>query len=312
MTGNFAKILPDGKRLHLQSGPIDLVIDADGDMSEVALAFEQASKAFEPVLVDLVSELAFLRSSLKPSSLKGRELADTDGSCKTVAQIMVDAASRFADHNVTPMIAVAGSVADYILSAMRNERTLDRVYVNNGGDIALYLNDGRSFDIGIVERIDAPEISMKAHVTSMDPVRGVATSGWRGRSHSLGVADAVTVLAPTAALADAAATLIANVVDPGPCTEVTRSPARDLDPDTDLGDRLVTVDVQPLSAEQIDRALQAGQDLARSFADAGHIASASMSLQGSTRIAGRINTGINTNIAHNEPDLEKQYAVGRA
>ena len=312
MTGNFAKILPDGKRLHLQSGPIDLVIDADGEVSEVALAFEQARQAFEPVLVDLVSELAFLRSPLNPSSLGGRELADKGSSSRTVAQIMVDAASRFAKHDVTPMIAVAGSVADYILGAMLEDRILDRVYVNNGGDIALYLNDGQSFDIGIVERVDAPEISLKAKVTSKDAVAGVATSGWRGRSHSLGVADAVTVLAPTAALADAAATLIANAVDPGPCTEVTRSPARELDPDTDLGDRQVTVNVQPLSAEQTDRALLAGLDLARSFVDARQIISASLSLQGSTRIAGVINTDISNKLAHNEPDLEKQYAVGRA
>jgi ApbE superfamily uncharacterized protein (UPF0280 family) len=45
------------------------------------------------------------------------------------------------------------------------------------------------------------------------PVRGIATSGWRGRSFSLGIADSVTVLARTAAQADAAATVIANAVD---------------------------------------------------------------------------------------------------
>ena len=44
-------------------------------------------------------------------------------------------------------------------------------------------------------------------------MRGIATSGWRGRSFSLGIADAVTVLAATAAEADAAATVIANAVD---------------------------------------------------------------------------------------------------
>ena len=38
---------------------------------------------------------------------------------------------------ITPMVAVAGSVADYILDAMGGG--LDRAIVNNGGDIALHL-----------------------------------------------------------------------------------------------------------------------------------------------------------------------------
>ena len=88
-------------------------------------------------------------------------------------------------------------------------------------------------------------------------MRGVATSGWQGRSHSLGIADAVTVLARCAAVADAAATLIANAVDvdhPG----IRREPARVLDEDSDLGDRPVTVAVPALDPETIDAALDAG------------------------------------------------------
>jgi uncharacterized protein len=296
MNSIFARILPDGKRLHLQQGPIDLVIDADGEASEIALAFGQATQAFEPVLTDLVAELEVLRSPFM-SRVRPSE---------PVAQIMTSAAANFAVHNVSPMIAVAGSVADYILGKMLAGRTLARVYVNNGGDISLYLNDGQSFDIGIVDRVDAPEISSTAHITSHDTVRGVATSGWRGRSFSLGVADAVTVLASTAALADAAATLIANEVDPGACAEVTRSPAHDLDPDSDLGARLVTTDVQPLSIQQRDMALQRGQELAQSFVRDGLISAAALSLQDSTCLAGTLDN----KIAQQHPDQEKQYARG--
>ena len=366
MNSAFARILPDGKRLHLQQGPIDLVIDADGDEAEVALAFEQAMRAFEPVLTDLVAELEVLRKVLAPHSStvmrgldprthafgeqvcqKANFLSSASSSndqssapedkCRQdvgtrvkhghdgrgvqfydpnksnpVANIMTSAAANFAAHNVSPMIAVAGSVADYILDKMLAGRTLNRVYVNNGGDISLYLNDGHSFDIGIVDRVDAPEISATAHITSNDTVRGVATSGWGGRSFSLGVADAVTVLAPTAALADAAATLIANEVDPGPCFEISRTPAHDLDPDSDLGARLVTTDVQPLSARQKDLALQRGQDLARTFVRDGLITAAALSLQGSTRMAGDLNPKIslNNNVAPNNPDPEKKYARG--
>ena len=78
-------------------------------------------------------------------------------------------------------------------------------------------------------------------------MRGVATSGWRGRSFSLGIADAVTVFAGTAAVADAAATLIANAVDLPGHPAFARAPARRCDPQSDLGERLVTVDVGPLA-----------------------------------------------------------------
>ena len=66
-------------------------------------------------------------------------------------------------------------------------------------------------------------------------MRGIATSGWRGRSFSLGIADAVTVLADRAAAADAAATIIANAVDLPGHPAIVRVPACELAPDSDLG-----------------------------------------------------------------------------
>ena len=85
-----------------------------------------------------------------------------------------------------------------------------------------------------------------------DPVRGIATSGRHGRSFSLGIADAVTVLAKTAAQADAAATVIANAVDLPGHPAILRRPACELQPDSDLGDRLVTRDVGALSEQEIE------------------------------------------------------------
>jgi len=298
MTGATASMLPDGKRLHLQAGPIDLVIDADGDATEVARAFEQASQAFEPVLVDLVAELPLLRAPVSAglSRLTG-----------PVARRMEAAALNFAGHLVTPMISVAGAVADHVLSAMMVGRDLDRVYVNNGGDIALYLKEGQVFDIGIVSRVDAPEISMRARVRNADGVGGIATSGWRGRSFSLGVADAVTVLASDAALADVAATLIANEIDPGLCPQVERTPAHDLDPDSDLGERFVTTAVHPLSDGQVSVAMDRGQVLAQRFVGAGFIVAAALSLQGRTAIAGQLTDKQMHNI---EQTGEACYAVG--
>jgi uncharacterized protein len=118
-------------------------------------------------------------------------------------------------------------------------------------------------------------------------VRGIATSGWRGRSLSLGIADAVTVLARTAAMADAAATMIANAVDvdaPG----VHRRPAHEVQCESDLGWRLVTVAVPPLPAKAVDQALTAGLRAAEGFKARGLIEGAALFLQGESRVTGTV------------------------
>ncbi len=113
---------------------------------------------------------------------------------------------------------------------------------------------------------------------------GVATSGWKGRSHSLGIADAVTVLAPTAAAADTAATLIANAVDLPHSNRILRTPASRLDSDTDLGDRLVTVDVSILCAKEKKQALDSGERCARKIMEKGHVEGCYLHVQGLTRL----------------------------
>jgi hypothetical protein len=113
-------------------------------------------------------------------------------------------------------------------------------------------------------------------------VGGVATSGWRGRSFSFGIADAVTVLAQTAAQADAAATLIANAV----CADhpnIRRAPANSLKDETDLGDRQVTTHVGELDAGTIMQALEAGEAAATRFRTYGAIVAAALRLQGHAR-----------------------------
>src|SRR5690606_39975170 len=98
----------------------------------------------------------------------------------------------------------------------------------------------------------------RIRIRAEDEVRGVATSGWRGRSFSLGIADAVTVLARTGAEADAAATIVANAVDLPAHPAIERQPACLLQPDSDLGERLVTTSVGPLSPLEIAQALDKG------------------------------------------------------
>jgi ApbE superfamily uncharacterized protein (UPF0280 family) len=184
------------------------------------------------------------------------------------------------------MAAVAGAVAEEILETMVSTAQLSRAYVNDGGDIAFHLLPHETFVVGMVERPDRTSLFGTTTIKFDDPMRGVATSGWRGRSFSLGIADAVTVLADTAAMADAAATVVANAVDLPGHPSVGRVRACELAPDNDLGERLVTQSVGELTPNEIRNALVAGARVAESLISSGLIRAAALNLQGETRVIG--------------------------
>jgi ApbE superfamily uncharacterized protein (UPF0280 family) len=268
--------LPDD-RLHLQHGPIDVVLRAWGSRAEIRVAEDAAAARFRSILPDLVAELPLLRQPAR----EGRAPRGA------VARRMHAACLPFAREGVfvTPMAAVAGAVADALLAAMRAAAPgLARAFVNDGGDIAVLAGEGLS--IGLVAD-PAPGFGFDGalRLTAADGIGGIATSGRHGRSFSLGIADAVTVLARDAATADAAATLIANAVD---CDSpaISRMPAEALDPDSDLGARLVTTDVGPLGEDEIAAALQAGATRADAWCRSGLIRAAAIRLRGHHRLAG--------------------------
>ena len=270
-----AQLLPDGRRLHLHDGPIDLVIEAEGERPAVRAAYEAAERRFATILDELCGELVLLR---QPTAKKPNGIT---------AQLMWQATLPFAEECfITPMAAVAGSVAEEILAAMTQAADLERAFVNNGGDIALHLSQGHSFRIGLIDRPDQPSLFGTAEIAEEDRVRGIATSGWRGRSFSLGIADAVTVLAESASRADAAATVIANDVDLPGHPSITRIPACDIQPDNDLGMRRVTRGVGALSMDEISRALSRGLRTAQQLMDRGLVTAAALHLKGETRIVG--------------------------
>lgn len=272
MMRHAARWLDGRARLHLSHGPIDLIVGADGSSG---VAFAAAEARFATVLAELVGELDVLRRHDGPAP---------DGE---IARRMHDAVSPFARSVfVTPMAAVAGAVAQTVLGAMTGaEPDLTRAYVNNGGDIALHLGPGQTYRTAI-SGLDGVEIG-RLTIRHSDPARGVATSGWRGRSMSFGIADSVTVLADSAAQADAAATLIANAVDLPDCPGVVRRPADALRDDSDLGHRSVVTHVPPLTALEKERALSSGLARAQSYLDAGHILGAALHLQGARATVGR-------------------------
>ena len=287
--------LSDG-RWHFQHGPIDIVIGAYGEPAAVKQAHKAAWQRFETVLEELVAELPMLQRAISNSEPDAQADEVLKG---TVARRMWSACAPYRAGFITPMAAVAGSVAQELIASYARPG-VDRAWVNNGGDIALHLTPGQSLRVGLFADLAHWEAALKGvdaesandaqgdegiatdgqfEIKFEMPVRGIATSGWRGRSFSLGIADSVTVLAKTAAMADAAATVIANAVNVAH-TGILRRPASDVRDDSDLGDMLVTVEVPRLSHDNVRAALAAGQRQANALASRGLIESAVLVCQG--------------------------------
>lgn len=277
-----------GNRVHMQHGPIDLIVQAEGDPDAVQTAHQQAQTMFKQVLPTLVTELSRLRQPVDPFG--------SNPMVGPVARRMWQACHLFAHHRfITPMAAVAGSVAQHILVPYQTEG-IDRAWVNNGGDIAMHLTANTRLRLGlfsdlasvlpVIMQARLPELDAMATICAETGIGGVATSGWAGRSHSLGIADSVTVFASTASVADAGATLIANAVDVDD-DAIVRRPANHLSDDTDLGDHLVTVQVPRLAYDKVELALARGQAMAQACVDAGIVHSVVLVCQGQVVSANR-------------------------
>ena len=268
--GAQSTLLPGG-RWHFQHGPMDIIIGAEGDALVLKDAHAQAWDRFKDILQELVHELPELRRPVQ-------------GACPVqgpIARRMWLACQPYQSWVVTPMAAVAGAVAQELLQFYRAQG-IQRAWINNGGDIAVHLAAGESVRVGWyanLEQFNAEQLQNGIvldgawEIRSDSGVSGVATSGWRGRSFSLGIADSVTVLAATAAQADAAATVIANAVNINDA-RIVRRPACEVKDDSDLGTRLVTVAVPTLPPALIERAVAAGLACALTLRAKGLISSA--------------------------------------
>ena len=255
------------------------MLKAWGEAEAVERGYRAVVERFGAILPELIGELASLR-------LPVCDELDLIG---PVAKRMKAAVLPHGPHFITPMAAVAGSVADELCALLRAEAGISRAFVNDGGDIALHLTPGEELRIGVAGDFSGgpiPVMNGAARITWQDGIFGIATSGAQGRSFSLGIADSVTVFARDAASADAAATIIANAVT---CESdrITRQPASSLDPDSDLGERLVTVAVGELSDSEITSALQGGIDKANGLIGQGLIIAAALMLKNHTRFCAR-------------------------
>jgi len=281
-SGASRSMLDDG-RWHFQHGPIDIIVGVEGDTEAVEGALADSWERFTQILPELVTELPLLRARAQANSTVHGAIANR----------MLDACRPYMDRVfATPMAAVAGSVAEDLIRFFVPRKGIRRAYVNNGGDIALHVAAGECYRVGLFSdlgRYQGQNIELDGtfEISADLPVRGIATSGWRGRSQSLGIADSVTVLASSAAVADVAATLIANHVNVDH-VGIHRAPADTLKDDTDLGSLLVTVQVDALPRPAIDFALDAGAEFARHLHSQKLIHSAVLMLQGSVRVVGEV------------------------
>ena len=239
----------DDESVLVECGPMRLIIRAwNKTQPQLSLARRAAEES-----ISYLERIARCRSLLSRPWPRIKDLCDDE-----LAQRMVTSVKTIGDGDLTPMAAVAGTIADAAADWLF-EQGLTKVIVDNGGDIAIRLARGERATVGVRPNVGSRFIS---HVISLDSNRsawGVTTSGMGGRSFTRGIASAVTVLADNASVADAAATAVANscfVEDKG----VLQLAAEKIDPNSDLTGTLITTEVGPLSEEKRRRAIESAQE----------------------------------------------------
>jgi len=140
-----------------------------------------------------------------PQFLRSYAPLKRDPFAPKIINSMIEAAART---NLGPMASVAGAIADCVgLGLLPYSRN---VIVENGGDIFIHSTVKRDLLL-LSENSDL--IGLKIMLPPSPAPIGVCTSsGKSGHSLSFGKADAVMIIANCAALADAAATAVGNVI----------------------------------------------------------------------------------------------------
>jgi len=263
-----ATVLPGGSVL-AESGPMRLVISASiGKVVQTKTALRAAEESY-----------GFLERVARHRKFLGRQFLETRQQITDpLALKMISSVLTIGDEDLTPMAAVAGTIADEVADFLF-ELGMTKVVVDNGGDVAIRADREDPVTVGIRPDVNDRAVS---YVIGLDPdlrSHGVATSGLGGRSLTRGIASAATVVARTASLADAAATAVANasfLED----EQVLRRPAEEIDPYTDIAGLDITVKVGPLSEEMKSRAVSQSIRRAEDLVQQGVILGAFVAVQG--------------------------------
>ena len=174
----------------------DLHILADREVSELA---QQLALQYRLQIENYIQQHPEFAGALSPLSL--------DALAPPIVKEMLVAGIGA---GVGPMAAVAGVVAEYVGRGLLQSECQE-VMVENGGDI--YIN--RSKDCTVAIFAGESSLSMRTGVklaAQTMPIAVCTSSGTIGHSLSFGLADSVTVIARSTALADAAATRLGNEV----------------------------------------------------------------------------------------------------
>jgi ApbE superfamily uncharacterized protein (UPF0280 family) len=262
------KVLQGGSVL-AEWGPMRLIISAFvGKVPQVQMCARAGEESF-----------LFFESIAGSRRFLGREYRKFQGEIHApLPSKMIESVLAVGDEDLTPMAAVAGTIADGVADFLAR-RGMTKVVVDNGGDVAIRLQGDDPVTVGVKADLDETDIS---RIISLGPERsswGVATSGLGGRSLTRGVASAATVVAATASLADAAATAVANashVEDP----EVVRRPAEEVDPYTDIAGLPVTVRAGLLREEKKTEALTRAMGRAQELIEKNVILGAFVAVKG--------------------------------
>lgn len=235
--GKITKI--SAGRIFFEYGPISMSIEAWNNKKPLTEKCEEACTIAVQTLTDISNQLVLLKKSWVLTS--GSKLYGA-------AKEMWYAVGCTQDPTLTPMAAVAGTIADRTADWLM-EQEATKVIVNNGGDIALRLSEGELVSVGVIPSLTNEKLINKLEIQQSYKVGGIATSGLGGRSFTRGIAEAVTVIAERCAQADACATLLANasfISSPS----VVQVAAKYLDPDTDIPEIPVTIKVDRLTDDE--------------------------------------------------------------
>lgn len=182
------------EKFHYKDSILRIKSDADveREVEEILV------KAYQEVEKYIVSNPSF-RTSLEPLML--------DENAPKIVRDMIKAGNLF---KVGPMAAVAGAFSEMVVDESV-KRGAKWVIVENGGDISLY--GDKKFVISLHAGKSPLSDKLGLEINPRNKKYSICTSSSSvGHSISLGNADAVSVLAPSATIADAAATAIANEV----------------------------------------------------------------------------------------------------
>lgn len=264
---DFLHTLPDG-RVFVDYGPVSMVITARRQGSPFPALAEAAFPLIESSLAEISAALPVLRQPSGTGNFSGLE---------GLPRVMAEAVLAAGEATLTPMAAVAGTVADAVADWIF-ARGADSVAVNNGGDVALRLGPGQQMRMGILPELDG-RITQVVTLRAEDGIGGVCTSGLGGRSLTRGIASAVTVFSGRCAVADACATHLANcsyVASP----RVHTCLAGELEPQSDIAGLRVVRQVEPLEEAELRQGLEQVRREAQRQTERGNLLYAAADIQG--------------------------------